>query len=366
MKTATVTGILFFSAAFLTGGCTTDPTPEGTFSWENLHLPAETGYELCLEGDRLFVAAGHDGLFALDVSDSNAEWEHLGQEITEDQQPSSLGVRKIFASGNILYIRTAKTNDEGRWVGVWRSEDGGISWQAADHGMEYANGQSFIPSPSGFVVSPHDPDVLVAGSGNIFRSVNGGDQWNHVYPESFGSIFDPVFNLNWHSAKENIVWAYGQTGFFQPFLMISKDGGNRWIKFDSIGIPGENSFYSMAFDANDPDIIYVGAQGAVIRSKQGGDDWMNEQFVPPLFKDEGGRFFRALETHPVRSGVLFAGAGSRLYGSLDYGETKHVIETPPELEYISDLWYDKNSEHLYISGTGGVFLLRNPLIAIPN
>jgi photosystem II stability/assembly factor-like uncharacterized protein len=220
--------------------------------------------------------------------------------------------------------------------------------------------------PNVIIRSPHNSELMLAGNGTIFRSDDSGATWEIIGEEGQTRNSALEFGMQWHPTNENVVWAYGQSGFFQPFFWISRDAGKTWDYHTNIGVPVDNAFYSLAFDPENPEIIYVGAQGAVIRSQNGGADWFDQGPVPALFTDKDGWYFEAVETHPTEPGVLFAGAGSRLYGSLDYGETKHVIDTPPELEYISDLWYDKNSEHLYLSGTGGVFLLRNPLIAIPN
>jgi len=70
-------------------------------------------------------------------------------------------------------------------------------------------------------------------------------------------------------------------------------------------------------------------------------------------------------THPRISGILFAGAGPRLYGSKNYGETVSILNTPPELSFILDMCYDENTDMLYVAGDGGVFRLGRPVAHIP-
>jgi hypothetical protein len=67
---------------------------------------------------------------------------------------------------NVVYIGTF--ND-----GIYRSTNGGTSWQVINNGL----GSSDIRS---IAIDPVNPEVLYAGSGNglgIFKSENGGDLW---------------------------------------------------------------------------------------------------------------------------------------------------------------------------------------------
>lgn len=72
--------------------------------------------------------------------------------------------------------------------GFFRSIDSGATWQSIGLGQTGAHG--------GFIsVSPVTPNLLYASTNvNVFKSVDGGDNWSPIRPESrFGRvIFDPV------------------------------------------------------------------------------------------------------------------------------------------------------------------------------
>lgn len=221
-------------------------------------------------------------------------------------------------------------------------------------------------SARSIVRSPYSKNHMLSGDGSIYISTDNGMEWSRVYPEpEFPYRFtSPYFGLAWHPADPAVIWNYGETGFLQPRLMRSIDDGTTWEGYIQINVPRDNAFYSMAFDAGAPDIIYIGAQAAVIRSVSGGTEWMGEDPVPALFTDKRGAFFYALQAHPSQSGVLFAAAADRLYASRDHGDTVIILDTPKELTFILDKWYYTDRDVLYVVGDGGVFRLNNPVQAI--
>jgi len=350
--------LLFLQCDIITGS-------KSGSSWENLNFPEQSVYVLFLDGNDLYAGAGYDGLWVLDISRSNAEWEYLGHRVTEGERHFSSGVQAIDVYDGEIRIRSETVADNGRGVGIWLSKDRGKTWEPSDQGISTDRYDSFWPRD--FTRSPHNPNLILAGAGSVFRSEDGGEQWYRVYPEPEFPyrVYSLYFGLVWHPTKANIIWAYGETNRFQPWLMRSTDSGITWERFPHINVPRDNAFYSMAFDSGNPDIIYIGAQAGVISSTKGGEEWMGEDPVPALFTDKQGGFFYAMVAHPRISGILFAGAGPRVYGSKNYGETVSILNTPPELTFILDMWYDENTDMLYVAGDGGVFRLRSPVVHIP-
>lgn len=337
--------------------------------WESLFFPEQTGYSLFLDGKDLYVAAGFDGLWVIDVSVDNTEWEYIGHRVTEGERHFESGVQAIDVHKGKITIGYADppVQEDGHKIGLWCSEDRGETWSPCDDGARQLLGGEPWSSARSIIRSPHTDNHMLIGDGSIFRSTNKGTQWGRTYPEPeypyrYTSLY---FGLAWHPMRANEVWAYGETGRFQPWLMRSNDGGVTWDEsYSQIRIPRDNAFYSMAIDPVNPDIIYLGAQGAVIRSLNGGDEWITHDTVTSLFTDSLGNFFYAMETHPKISGILFAAAANRMYASRDRGNTVSILDTPEELAFILDMWYDKDRDELYVSGDGGVFRLINPISAI--
>lgn len=336
--------------------------------WESLLFQEQAGYALFLDGKNLYVAAGYDGLWVIDVSVDNTEWVYIGHRVIEGERHFEAGVQAIDVHKGKITIGYANPSvqEDGHKIGLWCSEDRGEKWSPCDDGARQLLGGEPWSSARSIIRSPHNDNHMLIGDGSVYISTNKGTQWGRTYPEPeypyrHTSLY---FGLAWHPMRANEVWAYGETGRFQPWLMLSLDGGATWEERFQINIPRDNAFYSMAFDAANPDIIYIGAQAAVIRSVESGVEWSGEDPVPALFTDNRGNFFYALQTHPRISGIFFAGAADRLYASRNHGNTVTIVDTPDELTFILDMWYDEDRDVLYVAGDGGVFRLHNPVNAI--
>lgn len=336
--------------------------------WEDLGFPEQTVYKLFIDGDDVYAAAGHDGLWMRSMKNSD-NWEYLGGSIEDAERHFESGVQAVDVyQGRITigYTDPPEIEVDVR-IGLWCSDNNGTDWSPCDEGVREEIGEEQWSTIRSIQRSPHNPEHILVGNGSVYLSTNNGEQYNRLYPEADFpfSVQSLYFGLHWHPADDAVIWAYGETGFFQPWLMKTTDKGQNWEEFFHVNIPRDNAFYSFTMDPVNRDIIYLGAQGAVIRSTQNGAEWKGEEPIPALFTDDRGNFFYALQTHSTRGGVLFAAAAGRLYGSLNHGDTVSQIPTPENLSFILDMWFDPTSDMLYVAGDGGVFRLHNPLYSIP-
>ena len=117
---------------------------------------------------------------------------------------------------NIVYLATRK--------GLYRSADTGQTWtrlDAADEAVPFWT----------VVVSPHDPDVVFAGTAPVgfYRSNDGGDTWEKCsadQPERFKISFggSRVMRIAFHPADPLVMYAVAEING----LLISEDGGGTW------------------------------------------------------------------------------------------------------------------------------------------
>lgn len=338
------------------------------YFWEDMGFPEQTIYKLFINDSHIYAAAGHDGIWMRSIEDTSS-WEYLGGGVEDGERHFESGVQAVDVyEGRITIGYTDPPEIEtGVRIGLWCSDNNGTDWSPCDEGVREELGEEQWSTIRTIQRSPHNPEHILVGNGSVYLSTNNGEQFNRLYPEPELPFFyqSLYFGLHWHPTDDAVIWAYGETPRFQPWLMKTNDAGQSWEEFFHINIPRDNAFYSFTMDPVNPDIIYIGAQGAVIRSKQAGAEWKGDEPVPALFTDDRGNFFYALQTHPARGGVLFAAAAGRLYGSLNHGDTVSQIPVPENLTFILDMWFDSTSNMLYIAGEGGVFKLRNPLNAIP-
>ncbi|MEX2487420.1 MAG: hypothetical protein WD377_07375 [Nitriliruptoraceae bacterium] len=172
-------------------------------------------------------------------------------------------------------------------AGVFRSDDGGQSWHAANRGLH----STYIPDPEADVghcvhklaVHPSRPDVLyMQKHWDVMRSDDAGQSWTEVsgdLPCDFG------FPIAVHAHEPETIYVVPITSdeFHVPpdgqlRVYRSRTGGGEWEPLTR-GLPQEHCYVNvlrdaMAIDQLDDCGVYFGTTGGqVYVSANGGDDW---------------------------------------------------------------------------------------------
>ncbi len=218
------------------------------------------------------VTTSHgDGVYK--STDSGATWRHLGLEGTRQisavrVHPQNPDMAYVAAQGNIW-----KPNAE---RGVYRTVDGGQSWELVLHVSDRAGA-------SDLSMDPNNPRILYAafwehqrlpwkvisggpGSG-LYKSVDGGDTWNELtegLPASMGKIGVAV-----SPADGERVWAIVEAK--DGGLYRSDNGGKKWTRVNQDRVLRARSwYYTKVFaDPLDRETVYV-LNAPVMRSIDGG------------------------------------------------------------------------------------------------
>lgn len=228
--------------------------------------------------------------------------------------------------------------------GIFRSTDGGASWQSANNGLSATALRTIQPDPAG--------GGLLCGCepGRGFRSTDGGqswtemtgiarlptaDQWYLPYSPRAGALR----NFYAPPGEPHCLLASIEVGG----LLHSDDSGRTW---ELLNIQPDDDIHFITGDPADPDILYAAlgwaslqkdrsrseapALGGVTRSRDRGRTWHK------LFDD----YTRAVIVPPTYPDLLLAapatrvGAQGRISVSSDQGDTwqdaSQGIETPME------------------------------------
>jgi photosystem II stability/assembly factor-like uncharacterized protein len=172
-------------------------------------------------------------------------------------------------------------------AGVFRTDDGGITWRPANRGLK----SQYIPDPDAEVghcvhriaMHPSRPNVLfMQKHWDVMRSDDGGDSWREVsgnLPSDFG------FPIDVHAHEPETIYVvpiksdsehYPPDGRLRVYR--SRTGGEEWEPLTE-GLPQKDCYVNvlrdaMAVDRLEPCGVYFGTTGGqVYASRDAGDRW---------------------------------------------------------------------------------------------
>jgi photosystem II stability/assembly factor-like uncharacterized protein len=252
--------------------------------------PIRAVWSLARNGSVLYAGVEPAGLFKSD--DEGQTWTHVENLRKHPSKPDW----QPGGGGLILHTIVAHPSDERQlWVGisaagVFHTADGGRSWQARNRGTR----ADFLPDDRRYpehgqcvhsmVMAPGRPDQLYQQNHcGMYRSDDGGKSWESIeegLPTSFGFPVavhprDPE-TLYFLPLNGDSIGRYVPDG--KAAVWRTRDGGENWQPLRK-GLPQANSFFAvlrqaMATDRLDPAGVYFGTNsGSLFASIDEGDNW---------------------------------------------------------------------------------------------
>lgn len=310
---------------------------------------------------------------------SNTQWTELG--------PNNVGgrIRAIVIdprNANRIYIGAATG-------GVWLTENAGQSFRPLTETLPNL-------SIGALAMSPANPDVLYAGTGEnfagfagmgIFRSTDGGTTWgflsstsNDANVNSQAAEWGAVNRIAVSPANPNLILAATATvaSRLRGAIMRSTDGGASWTRIalaaGSVLTTGPNTNFGnstppvpmdIQFDPTNPNNVLAGtANGHMYYSRDAGLSWT--QTAPLVSQIKGRNTSARAEIAWARSrpGLVYisldntpdaTGARGEVWKSEDSGATWTFLSTPKHLneqgDYDNAIWVDPTNEnHIIVGG----------------
>jgi photosystem II stability/assembly factor-like uncharacterized protein len=273
------------------------------------HCYQHTGVVDPLNPNVVFVGTS-DGVFK--SRDGGQSWEAKSNGLTR-RDITSIAIHPSDPA--IIYTLTGQVDMEGCYDddqknpafcgGIYKSTDGGEHWQGVFIGL-------FDPWGRQLAMDPTDPNTLYAAiSHRLYKSSDSGLTWRRIYWRSIGTD-DNVASV----APFNRQIVY--TGLFSGVIK-SVSGGNSW-KWSTQGIDSLQ-LYSLAVDPTDPKTAYTGSLvgGGVYKTIDGGQSWTN--LTNGLFN----AYIMQLSIAPGDARIVLATTNQGLFKSTDAGATwKHI------------------------------------------
>ena len=255
----------------------------------------------------------------LKTDDSGGTWSLL-----KFQAEKVYGLAIDQTDSRIIYA-------SGVWQGrgkIFKSLDGGVEWN------EIYTSPSNGPLVISLTLDRKNSNILYATTSDnqIIKSVDAGISWKNIYAAN-----SPVLKIAIDNGNDNLLYF----NLLNGKILKSKDGGNVIDEISADDV--RQGIGTIEVDPINANWIYAAGQAGILRSKNAGDSW---EIVRPL-GDASTFPVKAIAINPSNPNEIAYGAAQATYKSLDGG----VSWIPFQLQTtknVSILKYSTESNVLYL------------------
>ncbi len=241
--------------------------------------------------------------------------------------------------------------------GVWKTADGGNTWQNISDGFFNTTGIGDI------TVAPSDTNIIYVGTGEspvrgvktshgdgVYKSIDAGKTWRHMGLAATRHISD----IYVHPKNPNKVYVAAQGNPWGPNeergIYLSEDGGEHWEKI--LYVNEDSGIVDMTFDPNNPNFMMVtswdfrrkpwvvksgGPGSRVHKTTDGGKTWKVITKGLPELKGKMGISISPKNPNIVYMAIEALGKEGGVYRSDDAGES--FKQTSNDATTYARAWY---------------------------
>src|ERR671912_98805 len=328
--------------------------------WEMYHLKGSP-----VDPNRLYASqsSGWFGQTMQRSDDGGRTWEPVSNEFVYDGVPGTHqwydGTQHPWEFTRVWHLEPSLTDPDTVYAGVedaalFRSTDGGQSWQELPGLRGHGSGPSWQPGAGGLclhtiLLDPKDPQrmFIAISAAGAFRTDDGGITWRPInrglrsdgIPDPDAEVGHCVHRIAMHPSRPEVL-------FMQKHwdVMRSDNGGELWHEVSG-NLPTDFGF-AMGVHAHEPNTVYVvpiksdsehfplDGKLRVYRSRSGGEEWEPLTKGLPQSDCYVNVLRDAMAVDSLDScGVYFGTTGGQVYASPDGGDTWAPIvrDLPPVL-----------------------------------
>jgi len=188
--------------------------------------------------------------------DAGQNWAVTGTDVLP-----SLGCASVcidYTNNQVLYLGTGDPNYYGDSYGVYKSTDGGATWNPSNNNIGNRMALELLMDPA-------DHNVLIAAtSDGIWKTSDGGASWQEKHNG------DAFTDMIYKPFSGDTVYACTYSEFYR-----SVNGGDTWTQVtNGVFVPGGDGHgMRLAVSVSNPNVVYLGMiadEGTILKSVNGG------------------------------------------------------------------------------------------------
>jgi PKD repeat protein len=263
-----------------------------------------------------------------------------GQNWTESTGLDTIATRMVFdvteANSNYVYVSVAGQGNT--YSGIYRSTDGGYTFSVRDTTEDLYNGSNQSWYDLAICVSDTDPNTLVHGVLNLWRSTNGGSGWSQI--NSWNNAGSPAYthaDIHFLDYQNGTLYCGSDGGIYR-----STNNGNNFSDITQ-GIQ-IGQFYTIAGAQSDVNRITGGLQD------NGGFAWDGSTWKVFHGADGMGSAVKEANSNHIYSMIQ--------YGDLRFsnngGNSSTGLGSPEDGAWVTPMEYD-NQQNRVVAGYNDLY-----------
>ena len=294
------------------------------------------------------------------TTDGGRTWQPIFDEV---HFPSIGAIALAPSNSNIVYVGTG---DQLEGDGVYKSTDAGATWKNI--------GLRDVHHISSLIVDPGNPDIVLVGTYDflsvgemrgVFKTTDGGRTWNRVL---FKDPSTGIADMAVAPDDRQVVYAATYSPQFDPatrrttrseaHIWRSTDEGSTWQQVAEAGLPNNprgRIGVAVAPGTNGRRVYAIMTQG-FFRSDDGGATWQQSTKDPRVV---GSGYFSRTYADPHNSDVVYV-MQTATYKSTDGGKTFEAWKGEPSGEDDHVIWIDPaDSKRIFMGTDQGAVITLN-------
>lgn len=283
-------------------------------------------------------------------TDSGTNWTPLTDNLP---QIGVSGIAIDHTNSNIIYIATGDDDANDSFaVGVWKSIDGGLTWNVTGSLTGNPNSMNEI------IIHPDDPNtILVATNSGLHKSIDGGTTWTRKLATNVrGMRMKPNDPTTWYAITSSSFYKSTDSGESFQFVSINGLANSGRIEFD-------------VTQAN-PEVVYIvkansgsNSFGGIFKSTDSGTTFSRTAENSDIFQSSQAWYDLCLTVSDTDENKVYVGV-LNIWNSSDGGDNFSQLNSwnsPGSNTYThADIHFMRYFNGRFFAGTdGGIYVSDN-------